>query len=520
MPTSDSLSATHPLYDARLRQWQQCSDCWKGQEAIKCRDNGWRYLPPTDGMRADGCGEQDCNSIGNLNYKSYLTRALFYGYYADAVTQALGLAWTKEPIFEGLEGTPLEYLIENATNEGESLARLLYRINEAQIGIGRIGIMADMPAGETRGKPQPYITTYDVYAVKNWDGGRVGEMNQETLNLVVLDESGPVRTGTFDWECQERYRVLTLGPADTNEASGVYKQGVFTVGKDDGTGTPAFDEALMIAPEVQGRKLSEIPFCFINSSTANSAPVDPPLLSLSDLVINLYQLEADHVQALHGTASPTPVTKGLKAQAPGEKALRIGAGAHIALSDSPNADAKFLELEGKSLSEFRQTIDGLRDICSHRAGEISDSGSKGRESGNALEQRISVRTSSLASVAVSGAHGLQRLLRIMGRWLGMEEADISKILVKPNLLFSKPVLSAIELKSLCESRLMGGAVLPLESIHAFLVARGFTTLSFSDTVALWESEKDLAKKLLPEIDLTKTGGPNGGPKIAPASTGF
>lgn len=479
-------------------------------------------MPPTDGMRADGCGDADYNSIGNCNYRSYLARALFYGYYADAVTQALGLAWTKEPIFEGLEGTPLEYLINNATNEGESLALLLYRVNEAQIGIGRIGLMADMPAGETGGKPQPYITTYDNYCVKNWDGGRVGEMNQETLNLVVLDESGPVRIGTFDWECQERYRVLTLGPANTNEAVGVYKQGVFTVDKEGGTGTPAFDESALIAPEVQGRKLDEIPFVFVNCSTANSAPVDPPLLSLSDLVINLYQLEADRVQALHGTASPTPVTKGLKARAPGDKALRIGAGAHIDLSDSPNADAKFLELEGKSLAEFRQTIDGLRDICSHRAGEISDSGSKGRESGNALEQRISVRTSSLASVAVSGAHGLQRLLRIMGKWLGMSAEDTAKILVKPNLLFSKPVLSAIELKSLCESRLMGGAILPLESIHAFLVARGFTTLSFSETVALWESEKDLSKQLLPapEINPTKTGGSNGGPAILPASTGF
>lgn len=523
MANTDSIDATHPLYDCRLSQWQRCWDCWRGQDAVKARDGGRRYLPPTEGMILDGAFTADCHSIGHTNYQSYLDRALFYGFYADAVTMALGLAWTKEPIFEGLEGTPLEYLLTNATNEGESLCRLLYRINEAQLNLGRIGLMADMPAGETAGKPQPYITCYGATEIINWDAGRVGELNQETLNLVVLNESGPVRTGTFEYNQQERYRVLALGPLDTNEAVGVYRQGVFTVSSgsgDQNSGTPSFDPEAMYAPTIQGRTCPQIPFVFVNATSATSEPCDPPLLSLSDLVLNTYKLSADYSLSLHASCSPTLVTKGLKQRAPGEKQVRLGSGGHVELGSEISAEAKFLEIEGKSIPEMRQAVQAAKDLCQARAGEVIDTSSRGRESGSAMESRISVRTANLHAIVQSGATGLERLLKIMGRWLGMEEDKVALIKCKPNYLFSKPTLSAIELKSLVESKLMGGALLSLKSIHTYLVSRGFTTLSFEELRAEWESEKDLAKDLLPEIDLTKTGGPNGGPKIPPVSTGI
>lgn len=523
MTTVDTISATHPLYDRRVQQWQRCMDCWHGQDAVKLRDHGRRYLPPTEGQLLDGAFTADNNSIGWCNYRAYLDRALFYGFYADAVQMSLGLAWTKEPIFEGLDGTPLEYLLTNATNEGESLCRLLYRINEAQLNVGRIGLLADMPAGETAGKPQPYITTYAAHSIQNWDAGRVGELNQETLNLVVLNESGPRRQGNFFWNYVECYRVLALGPLQTNEAQGVYTQGTFEIVSGEGdrnSGTPAFDPELMYAPTIQGRTCAEIPFVFINSVSSNSAPCDPPLLSLADLVLNTYKLSADYSLSLHASCSPTLVTKGLKQKAPEEKQVRLGSGGHVELGTEATADAKFLEIEGKSIPEMRQAVQAAKDLCQSRAGEMIDQSSRGRESGTALEQRIGVRTANLHAIVQSGADGLERLLKAMGRWLGMEEDKIALIKVKPNYLFSKPTLSAIELKSLVESKLMGGALISLKSIHTYLVSRGYTTLSFDELKAEWEAEKPLAKELLPVVDLTKSGGSNGGPAILPASTGF
>ena len=530
MATTDSITATHPLYDCRLIQWQRCADCWDGQDAVKAREGGRRYLPPTEGQVLDGAFRGDSNSLGMLNYKAYLQRALFYGFYADAVQMALGLAWTKEPIFEGLEGTPLEYLLTNATNEGESLCRLLYRINEAQLGIGRIGLMADMPAGETNGVPQPYITTYEAGAIRNWDAGRVGDLSRETLNLVVLDECGPLRTGTFEWTEVERYRVLSLGPIDTNDEAGpgiVYKQGVFEnyvakEGNNSKSGTPYFNEEEMYVPTIQGRTLGEIPFVFINATSATSEPVDPPLLSLADLVLSLYMLSADYHQELHASTQATLVTK--CAQLPKDKVtnepIRLGVGSHIDLGSQADADAFFLELEGKGLPGLEKAMEAKIALAQQRAGEIVDQSSRGRESGSAMEQRISVRTANLHAIVQSGATGLERLLKLMGTWCGLTPEQVDAIRVKPNYLFSKPQLDPTMLKILGETKLMGGAALSYEAIHNYLVQRGVTNLSFNEMVQEIDGEKELENKLKPKVDLTQTGGSNGGPAILPASSGL
>src|SRR5690606_15992079 len=174
--SSSSISTTHPLYDARVRQWERCRDCLDGQDAIKARDGGYRYLPPTAGMILDGLNN---NELGYQNYRAYLQRAHYYGYCSESVDLALGMLWNKPPVIEGLKGTPLAYLETRATHEGESLERLLYRINEAQIGTGRIGIFADLPAGESVGPPQPYISIYDQYSIINWDASFTGQLATE-----------------------------------------------------------------------------------------------------------------------------------------------------------------------------------------------------------------------------------------------------------------------------------------------------------------------------------------------------
>lgn len=520
MPATDSIASEHPSYSKRICQWERCRDCWEGQDAIK--EAGHKYLPPSEGMVIDGAFTEapSKDNIGWSNYQAYLGRALFYGYFADAVQMGLGLAWTKDPIFEGISGTPLEYLLTRATHEGESLSRLLYRINEAQMTTGRIGLFADMPKGETFGKPQPYIACYAAESALNWDAGRIGEMSQETLNLVVLNETGPARTGTFEYDELQRYRVLTLGPVDSNEPVGVYRQGLFEeIGANGTSGTPMFSEDEMWIPTIQGRKLDEIPFVFINATNVTTEPVDPPLLSLADLVLALYRVSADYNQELHNSTQATLVTKGLKPRKPGEKRVRLGAGSFVELGDTATADAWFLELSGKGLPALKDAVNDLKNLCSARAGEIIDTSSRGRESGNAMEQRISVRTANLHAIVQTGALGLERLLKIMGKWLGMSAEAIEKIKVIPNTVFSKPLFQGVELKQLVESKLLGGAAISLESIHRWLTARGYTQLSFEEMVQQVEQEKSLLEKLRPPEDPSKAGGSNGGPKILPSSGG-
>lgn len=483
---SSDLASTHPEYDCRVTQWERCRDTLAGQDAIKARNGGMCYLPPTAGMILDGMN--GAHDLGYQNYQAYLKRAHYYAFCSEAVDLALGMLWNKPPVIEGLKGTPLEYLETRATHEGESLERLLYRINEAQIGTGRIGIFADMPAGETVGVPQPYISIYNEYSIINWDASFTGELANEKLNLVVLNESGPKRVNTFEWEDWTQYRVLTLGPIDTNETTGGYKQGVFA----DRGSSPAFDEKALFAPNVQGKTLDEIPFVFINANSTTSCPQDPPLLSLADATLYLYRLQADYSAELHGQTSATLVTKGLtKTPKDDKKPQRLGVGGHVDLGSNKDANAWFLELSGKGLPELKAAVESAKALCRERSGEIVDQSSRGRESGNSLEQRISVRTASLHSIAQHGAEGVTKLLRILGKWLGMSSEAIAKIKVIPNTVFAVPAFNGVDLLALTKAKQSGGAIIPYSLIHSYMVSRGLTTLSFDEAVAIWKKEKSL-----------------------------
>ncbi len=488
--SSSDLANTHPQYDCRVRQWERCRDCLAGQDAIKARNGGMCYLPPTAGMILDGMnGSHD---LGYQNYQAYLCRAHYYAFCSEAVDLALGMLWNKPPVIEGLKGTPLEYLETRATHEGESLERLLYRINEAQIGTGRIGIFADMPAGETGGPPQPYISMYNEYSIINWDASFTGELASEKLNLVVLDESGPKRVNTFQWEDWTQYRVLCLGPIDTNETVGGYKQGVFA----SNGAAPVFDEEALFAPVAQGRPLDEIPFVFINANSTTSCPQDPPLLSLADATLYLYRLQADYSAELHGQTSATLVTKGLsKTPKDEKKPQRLGVGGHVDLGSNKEADAFFLELSGKGLPELRQAVADAKSHCRERSGEVVDQSSRGRESGNSLEQRISVRTATLHSIAQHGAEGVTKLLRVLGKWLGMAPEAIAKIRVFPNTIFAVPSFSGVDLLALTKSKMSGGAIIPFSLIHQYMTSRGLTTLPFAECYELWKAEKGISEEM-------------------------
>lgn len=487
---SSDLASTHPEYECRVKQWERCRDTLAGQDAIKKRDGGMCYLPPTAGMILDGMN--GAHELGYQNYQAYLKRAHYYAFCSEAVDLALGMLWNKPPVIEGLKGTPLEYLETRATHEGESLERLLYRINEAQIGTGRIGIFADMPAGETVGVPQPYISIYNESSIINWDASFTGELANEKLNLVVLNESGPKRVNTFEWEDWTQYRVLTLGPIDTNETTGGYKQGVFA----DRGSSPAFDENALFAPNVQGKTLDEIPFVFINANSTTSCPQDPPLLSLADATLYLYRLQADYSAELHGQTSATLVTKGLtKTPKDEKKPQRLGVGGHVDLGSNKDANAWFLELSGKGLPELKAAVESAKALCRERSGEIVDQSSRGRESGNSLEQRISVRTASLHSIAQHGAEGVTKLLRILGKWLGMSSEAIAKIKVIPNTVFAVPAFNGVDLLALTKAKQSGGAIIPYSLIHSYMVSRGLTTLSFDEAVAIWKKEKSLTDEV-------------------------
>ena len=468
-----AIDTKHPLYTEHLPDWQTMLDCYAGERAVK--EARFTYLPPTAGMIADGT-LTSAASKGGQAYDAYRARAQFPDLVSDAVRAMIGVMHHKPPTIELPDA--LEPLREQATLQGEGLEFLLRRINEQQLVTGRCGLLADLPLeADARSSALPYLALYKGKDLINWDAGHREQLASDDLNLVVLDETGPVRQG-FDWTTEQRHRVLALGVLEENEESGKasYRAGTFA-SKDT-----AFSDIGLTEPSWRGRLLDFIPFSFINASDIVADPTDPPLLGLARLALTIYRGEADYRQALFLQGQDTLVVIGGLEQ----DEYRVGAGASISLP--LQADAKFIGASSSGIPEMRTALENDQARATQKGGQLLDSVSRERESGEALKIRVAARTATLNQVALAGAGGLQQALRYIARWMG---ADATAVSVRPNLDFTADTIGGKELIDLATFKQVGGP-LSWEQIHRTMADKGVTELTYEEELAAIEAEVELA----------------------------
>lgn len=474
-----AVDSKHPSYNKRLKDWEACRDVYEGQSAVVCREDGKRYLPPTQGQLID---MRDKPEIGKANYCAYRDRALLSGFFADAIDMFLGLLWHRPTVFEL---GPLESIFGEgrpATGGGENLSQLLRRMHVEAMTTARLGLLGDLPAEETT-TPQPYIELYEAEQIINWNDGAY-QLGRSKLNLVVLDESAAVMRADLSWETKCYYRVLWLGDIATNEPAGAYSVARFE-------GSVEFDPAKGESPNVRQRPLDEIPFVFVSPKSLTTRIETPPLIALARAVLALYRMDADYRQHIHMCGQDTLVTSGAEK----DEVTSIGSGAHIPMQN-PDAKAYFIGINSQGLSETRQAIQNDQTLCAKKAGELLADNSKQRESGDALVERTGRKGASLTDIADMCAEGLQRMLRILAKWLGSSPAECETIKVTPNKKFGTPTFNSAEMKALVEAYVLG-APITLESIHEYNVAHGYTTLTWDDMIAAKRSEQEMLSDLLP-----------------------
>lgn len=472
-----AINSTHPSYAARVQDWDLLSDSYAGERTVK--ERGVVYLPPTSGMLQDGALVP--NTQGWSAYRSYVQRGHYPDLVSDAVEAMLGVMHHKPPTIELPEA--MEPLRENATVQNESLEMLLRRINEAQLVSGRIGLLVDLPEGETSGSVLPYIATYEARSIINWDRGRRDVASKQTLNLVVLDESEQERSDTFEWKLVEKYRVLVLGAPDLNETSGVeYRFATYREGAD------TFSESDLKTPSLRGVTLQSIPFTFINSKDIVADPDDPPLLGLANLTMAIYRGEADYRQALFLQGQDTLVVIGATDQ---DEEYRVGAGELMTVP--AGGDAKYIGADSQGLSEMRTSLENDYGRAASKSGQMLDNVSREKESGDALRIRVAARTATLNQIALSGAYGLQEALRHVAVWMGL---DPSQVVVTPNLDFVDDSLGGEELVKLVSAKKLG-APLSAESIHLLMQDKGLTGFTYEEELQKIEDE---APAVEPPVD--------------------
>jgi Domain of unknown function (DUF4055) len=520
-----AINAQHPSFDAYEDDWLLMRHSYGGERIVKLQKT--RYLPATKGQILDGQGQNKPNSVGEKDYDAYRARAVFPDYVREAVEHYVGMMHRKPAQFELPK--VMEPLLLKATNAGETLQTLLRRINSEQLTTGRLGLLLDMPPPESidPANPLPYIAVYIAESMINWDDSNNYE-GVNSLGLVVLDESGPVRMNDFTWKDEERFRVLMLLPvaekdarAETPDAvvtiepgqPAIYKQKVFI-----GVGAQVTVEE-MVPPTLRGKPLEMIPFIFINTKDIVTSPDLPPLLGLARMCMTIYRGEADYRQTLYLQGQDTLVTIGGIVDTSGtggladatDEAVRTGAGSRIDLNIG--GDAKYIGVSANGLPEQRTALENDRKQAETKSGQMIAPSAGKQESGDAMSTRMSAQTATLNQIAKTGATALENLLKVAAVWLG---ANPEEVKVTPNLEFVHQPMPTKDLVDLMSARTMG-APLSIESIHEILVARGYTRKDLEDELAaIAEEDIAAAQRAAKVMALLPTPAPASGPGSAPS----
>lgn len=482
-------TTTHPQWLKFSPLWEKMMDCFRGADHIKSL--GTKYLPATPSMEYDGMG---ANEDGGKRYAKYKQRAKFPEYVNDAVLQHGGTLHRKPAVIVMPEA--MEPLRKRITSKGEGLDQLLRRINELQLRDGRLGLLVDLPAGETRGT-LPYVAVYEALAIRNWDDGE-DTLGEKALNLVVLDESKYVMNHeSKDWSWKVMYRNLELGSVATDEkenAGAVYHQYMSDIVGTDDAAQETVSES--ITPMYNGKPMELIPFVFCNAMDLVAEPDRPPLLTLANDALTIYQGEADYRQSLFMQGQDTLIVRGgvqntnvVDDQAP----VRVGAGARIDVT--PEGDAKYIGVSGQGLAEQRKALEADHKDAQSRSGSLTSSESASQESGDALRIRTTTKTASLVGIAHTGAAALEQTLRYIAEWMGLNPEEVS---VVPNVDFSKTMMVGQDFVQLMTAKNLG-APISAQSIHTWLEDNSMTNMSFDDEMKLIATENEKYKDILQPV---------------------
>ena len=393
----DSL---HPEYVSIIDKIRICRDCYAGESLIKSK--GDVYLPRLSDQSDEG-------------FKSYLDRSVYYAFLYNTIQGRVGQIMRKSPIFVGSdEGL----YVEDITIDHKSGSELVSTVIEELLKVGRVGLLLDY-------SDRPYVSIYHAEDIHNWvesDGVLQSVLLKESL--YELKDSGYV-------EQVIRYRLLEL-------SGGQYKA---TIMDDSGS---ILEE---IYPSIQGRKLSSIPFIFINSNSTSSKTNNPPLLDVALLSLAIYRNSADYEQILHTLAVPTPYGTGIE---PDELGGDFVLGPYE-FKEFLNPDAKLgmLEFTGSGIDSIRQAIEDKMLHISAIGGSVAFSSSKQVEQAETARLRIAAETAALSSIVNNAERGINYIYKQLSEW-----DNDSNIVVKINRDFLDNPMTPEMLKGINESVVM------------------------------------------------------------------
>lgn len=476
-PITDAVRMiTHPEYQYWRSDWQKLRDVLAGEREIKRK--GETYLPKMKGADTE-------------DYALYLQRATFYNMTAQTLNGMLGQVFRRDPTVRGLPDK-FKNAIRKFAKDGTGLFPFTKTTMSEQIGIGRFGVLVDIPDTPTRKAPNSFAVGYTAENILDWtvedvDGAYVptrvlvrefvrdtdyiesaaqenlttAEARQKRFRQKVRgDFGGPSPSVTPSPNYTSAYIYITIFREfvleDQPDGTRVYRQYVY---KDDPTRTPLE----IITPTVRGQTLDFIPFMFFGS-TANSADTEKPtLLDICDLNLAHYMTYAELEWGRMFTALPVYYAPGNDSEGAGTYHI----GPNLVWEVPQGSTPGIIEYTGQGLKALETALATKEAQIAAIGGRLMPGNAKSvSESDNQTALREANEQSLLLSVIQAAENGLTTVIRWWLMWRDVPMAETEGLRLEINQDFLMAPIGAREIRAI--QMLYADGIIPVDTLYEYL----------------------------------------------------
>ena len=471
-------------YKTLLPYWKKARDAYDGEDNVKSL--GVEYLAMTAGMQKDYDAKGKRRESAERRYNVYLDRAKFPAFTNDNIDTTISVLYREPSVYN----TPkqFDYLIDNASSEGESLSQVNRNINFEQLLTSRCLILLDFDKNGIF-----HISFYYAENIVNFKEEYVDK--KKRFVYIILDETPSEKKMTSDdLNVKDKYRILGI-------KDGRYYQSVST---DSGL-KDFFDYESYVPKEDEyitftgNKSIDEIPAQIINAQDIKADYQLPVNRKLINLDFEYYKDSADYKLNLHMQSMDTLFLAGVSEDE--LSTISLGAGGYIR-TDNDNAKIGFAGVSDSGIQAQEKNLENIENRAKGLGFSLVEKGSA--ESGNAIQTRLDIKTTRLVDIVLTGAYGLEKLLRLITKWTGQGNED--EWLVMPNLDFFTKNIDPQLLSVLMEMKREGN--LSSESIHNLFIKYNLTELDFDTEIKKLLEEQTKLKKLKDVKDENQTNNRN------------
>ncbi len=481
-----SVSTVHPDYSTHLPKWTKITQVINNEASEYIRT-----LDPAD--------YSPQNTSRNLQYKE---DAVLINFTALTQQGLAGLIYRKKPIIRLPK--QLEYIKDDASEDGTSLIQLSRNLVVEMITLGRVGALVDFPRNEgdldvMQKGLHAKIALYKACDITNWNIARVNGKLQLTL-VVLYEPRQRLQDDGFSWKLVQQWRVLRLVPVSPNSNNYIYKQFLYTHGSTE------IQE--VIPTGFDGKPWDEIPFYFAGSET-NTPKVDKsPLLDIALLNIAHYKNSADLEESGHVVGQPTLIMKIAMDADEFAKANPNGLklGSRAAYNVGQDGDAKFLQVNPNQLiGEMMK--DKISQASFIGARLIAPAG--GRETAEAARMRFGSSNSALAHLVDNADTAINQLLKWVCRFEDGNEKSVSFKL--NHKFFDENIDPQVIMQGIM---LVNEEIIPKSAVQNYVREVGF----LDEDVSNEDLDKEIEKTSKLNSELLGSGDPANDPTKGQADT--